>query len=146
MTAAQNSLTELKRHMSRFRSDKRNALSSEKLEKIDSFRDKFDTAIADNLNTPQALAAVWEVVKSNIPPPDKYDLLIDFDEVLGLKLNEAGTVGPEKIPAEIQQLSDKRKKLREENKFEESDKIRKIIEEKGYLLEDTPSGALLSRS
>ncbi|MCX6793885.1 MAG: class I tRNA ligase family protein, partial [Candidatus Gottesmanbacteria bacterium] len=146
LTAAQNSLTELKRQMSRFRFDKRNALASEKLEKIDAFREKFDAAIADNLNTPQALAVVWEVVKSNIPAPDKYDLLIDFDEVLGLKLNEVGNVPVEEIPAEIQALAKKREQLRVGKKFSEADTIRKEIESKGYILQDSPTGALIFRS
>jgi cysteinyl-tRNA synthetase len=140
LTAAKNSLTELRNHMRSFRTDGRNTLSGEKMEKIDAFRDKFDAAIADNLNTPQALAVVWEVVKSNIPSPDKYDLCMDFDEVLGLKLNVI-----EEIPAEIQKLADTRQKLREEKKFAEADAIRKEIESQGYILEDSPTGASLSR-
>ena len=124
----------------------RNSLSAEKLEKVDEYRNRFNEALADDMNTPQALAVVWEVVKSNIPSPDKYDLLIDFDEVLGLKLNEVGNVQTGEIPIEIQQLVDKRQKLRDEKKFEESDEIRKIIEDKGYVLEDTLAGALISRS
>jgi cysteinyl-tRNA synthetase len=115
------------------------------MEKIDAYRKRFDGALADDMNTPQALALVWEVIKSNIPAPDKYDLLIDFDEVLGLDLRDAEIVQRKEIPSEIQQLATKRQKLREEKKFKESDAIRKIIEEKGYILEDTPTGALISR-
>ena len=58
---------------------------------------------------PQALAVVWEVVKSNIPSQDKYDLLMDFDEVLGLRLTQdVGRRTQEKIPEEIQHLVKKR--------------------------------------
>jgi cysteinyl-tRNA synthetase len=145
LTAAQNSLNELRKQLAVMHKSGRNSLSAEKLEKIDSYRKRFDGALADDMNTPQALALVWEVVKSNIPAPDKYDLLVDFDEVLGLKLNEVGAPSAEEIPVEIQQLADKRQKLREEKKFEESDAIRKIIEEKGYILKDFPTGALISR-
>jgi cysteinyl-tRNA synthetase len=145
ITAAKNSLMELRNQMRSFRANGRNALSQEKMDKIDAFRSKFDAAIADNLNTPQALAVVWEVVKSNIPAPDKYDLLIDFDEVLGLKLNEVTSVALGEIPAEIQGLVKKRDKLRAEKKFADADMIRKEIESKGYILEDTPTGVLISR-
>jgi cysteinyl-tRNA synthetase len=136
---AQNSLRELRKELSHISG--RNSLSQEKLHKIDNYRKKFDNALADDMNTPQALAVVWEVVKSNIPAPDKYDLLIDFDEVLGLKLHSI-----DEIPVEIQQLADQRNKLRGEKKFEESDVIRKKIEEKGYILEDTATETLISRS
>ncbi len=146
LTAAKNSLTELRNHMKILRADGRNTLSREKVDKIDEFRDTFDAAISDNLNTPQALAVVWEVVKSNIPAPDKYDLLIDFDEVLGLNLKEVTGVSNVEIPSDIQDLAKKRDQLRAQKKFADADIIRQEIESKGYVLEDTPAGALLSRS
>ncbi len=141
LTAAKNSLNELRKQLAAMKNSNRNSLSEEKLTKVDAYRQQFDDALADDMNTPQALAVVWEVVKSNIPASDKYDLLIDFDEVLGLKLNVI-----EEIPADIQRLANERQKLRDEKKFAESDDIRKIIEKKGYTLEDTPTGPLLSRS
>jgi cysteinyl-tRNA synthetase len=145
LTAAQNSLNELRKQLIQMRRSKRNSLTTEKLEKVDGYRKRFDEALADDVNTPQALAIVWEVVKSNIPDPDKYDLLIDFDEVLGLKLNEVGNAPVEEIPAEIQALAKKREQLRAEKKFTDADTIRKQIESKGYILEDTSTGALISR-
>ena len=92
------------------------------------------------------LATAWEVVKSNIPAPDKYDLLIDFDEVLGLKLSEVTGVAAAEIPADIQALAKKRDQLRVEKKFADADTIRKELESKGYVLKDRPTGALISRS
>jgi cysteinyl-tRNA synthetase len=146
LTAAKNSLTELKHQMIQFRNTERTVLSDEKLQKVDMYREKFDAAIGDNLNTPQALAVVWDVVKSNIPSSDKYDLLVDFDDVLGLKLDQVQLTPVEKIPEEIQELAKKRDQLRAEKKFDEADAIRKLIESKGYSLKDTSTGALLTRS
>jgi cysteinyl-tRNA synthetase len=146
LTAAQNSLNELRKQVTAMRKSDRSSLSAEKLEKVDEYRTRFDEALCDDMNTPQALAVVWEVVKSNIPAPDKYDLLIDFDEVLGLKLNEVGDVQNAEIPSDIQALAKKRDQLRTEKKFVEADKARKEIESKGYTLKDTPAGALISRS
>lgn len=146
LAAAQNSLNELRKQLVSMRKSGRISLSAEKLQKVDTYRKRFDGALFDDMNTPQALAVVWEVVKSNIPSPDKYDLLIDFDEVLGLKLNEVGGVQAEKIPEEIQALAKKREQLRSEKKFTAADTIRKDIESKGYILEDTPTGTLIIRS
>ncbi|MEK7061133.1 MAG: DALR domain-containing protein, partial [Patescibacteria group bacterium] len=88
----------------------------------------------DDLNTPQALAVLWEMLKSNIPSGDKYDLALSFDEVLGLELNK----GPKEvvIPDEINKLIEKRNTLRKEGKFEEADRIRRGIEEKGFSIGD----------
>lgn len=101
---------------------------------VSEYREKFTTALNDDLNTPQALAVLWEMVKGSIPSPDKYNLALSFDEVLGLELSKS----PKKaeIPEEIKKLIEKRKELRKEGKFEEADKLRKLIEEKGFNLED----------
>lgn len=120
---------------------RRTALSPEKLDKTKIFQEKFAQAVQNDLNMPGALAIVWESVKSNIPSEDKYDLLISFDEILGLKLNmqqEINTKQP--VPAEITALAHQREQLRKEKKFDEADAVRKQIEEKGYTVEDTTAG------
>lgn len=141
LRSAQNALNELRTVISKFKveSSKRTTLTQEKLKKIDDMRKQFNEAITDDFNMPQALAVVWEVIKSNIPSQDKYDLLMDFDEVLGLNL-KAQMTSEEEIPDEIQNLVEERERLRKEKKFEESDAIRKQIEEKGFEVEDLPDG------
>lgn len=144
---AKKALTELRAAMSnfKFQMSNRNVLSEEKLEKVNAYRKKFDDALGSDLNMPQAVAVVWEVVKSNIPSPDKYDLLMDFDEVLGLGLRqETGDKRQEEIPEEILLLSKQREALRKEKKFGEADAVRMKIEEKGYVIEDTPGGVRIS--
>lgn len=149
LRSAQNALSELRTAMSNFHPPaggpmtNRKALSQEKLEKIDAYREKFDDTLANDLNMPQALAIVWEVVKSNIPSPDKYDLLMDFDEVLGLDLekNAKGMESKkEAVPEEVQKIIAAREALRNENKFDEADVLRKKIEDMGYQVEDTQFG------
>ena len=73
-------------------------------------------------------------------------MLIDFDEVLGLKLNEVDVPQAEEIPSEIQALVKKREQLRTDKKFSEADAVRKQIEKRGYILKDTPTRTLISRS
>jgi cysteinyl-tRNA synthetase len=120
----------------------RNQLSDEKMVKIEDFRSQFDNALSNDLNTPQALAVMWEVIKSNIPASDKYDLLMDFDNVLGLKLTDIPTVGPDtKIPSEITALLEERETLRKEKKFTEADNVRVQIEKLGYRIKDSPDSS-----
>ncbi len=165
MQSAQNSLMELRNQMGRLKESSRSVLSSEKLEKIDIYKNKFDAALWDNLNTPQALAVVWEVVKSNIPAPDKYDLLMNFDEVLGLKLSESSEEISEKIilPASNVTVSslvpsnmisaatisrlDNRELARQKKDYQESDKLRLDIEVTDRIIvEDTPMGTVIKKS
>jgi len=70
----------------------RNFLSEDKLTKIKAFEQKFKDAINNDLNMPQALAVTWEVAKSNIPSMDKLDLLLLFDEVLGLRFADLESI------------------------------------------------------
>lgn len=111
----------------------RSVLSAEKLSQTDSYLRRFDAALANDLQTAQALVVVWEVVKSNIPSVDKLDLLYSFDEILGLDLKSATF---DEIPTDIQELADKRQVLRGEKKFDEADQVRQEIEKLGYEVED----------
>ena len=120
---------------------RRTTLSNEKLSKTRTFQSKFDQAVSDDFNMPEALAVVWETIKSNIPSEDKYDLLMSFDEILGLNLNEQSTMSNDQsIPDEIKKLAEKREQLRKEKKYDEADEVRKEIEKKGYIIEDTSAG------
>lgn len=135
LTASQIALEKLRSLISSFRSEKeRTTLSQKKGGKMEEFRKRFEDSLNDDLNTPQALAVLWEMIKSNIPSSDKYDLALSFDEVLGLELNKS----PKEIeiPEEIKKFIEKRNILRKEGKFEEADRIRKVIEEKGFNIGD----------
>ncbi len=104
---------------------------------------KFKNYINNDLETPRALALLWEVIKSKkIDIETKYALIIDFDKVLGLNLSEIKT---EKIPTEILKLAKEREKYRQEKNFKKSDELRKKIEAAGWLVEDTPLGPKLKK-
>jgi cysteinyl-tRNA synthetase len=156
LEAAANAYSALQKQLSAISNQqsamRRVSLLEEKLEKINKFRQEFTSAVNDDLNTAKALAITWEVVKSNIPSEDKYDLLLLFDEVLGLNLRESrikpacrqGRNQESRIPEEIKQLAENREQLRREKKWEEADKIRQQIVEKGFTIEDTSSGAKIN--
>src|SRR3989344_6471422 len=120
----------------------RTILSPEKEGKLESYREEFRKSINDDLNTPKALAAMWEMLKSNIPSQDKYDALIDFDDVLGLGLKDI-QITEVKVPKEVAELVEKRELLRREGEFEEGDKLRMKIEEQGFRIEDSDQGPIV---
>jgi cysteinyl-tRNA synthetase len=141
LESAQNALVNLRSQISQLRQGfvgqaNRTVLSEEKNNKIDEYLEKFIAALSDDINVPQALAVMWEMLKSNIPSGDKYDLAMSFDEVLGLNL-KSQTANIKQIPKEIQILISKREQLRKEKKFEEADEIRDEIEKSGYKVKDT---------
>jgi cysteinyl-tRNA synthetase len=113
----------------------RTVLSEEKQKKVDEFRIGFLDALSDDINTPKAMAFFWDMLKSNIPSEDKYDLAMSFDEILGLKLNEAKI---SETPENIKLMITEREKLRSEGKYEEADKIRNEIQKLGFSVSDKP--------
>lgn len=102
------------------------------------YREKFLSAVNDDLNTPQALAVVQEVLKSKSPALEKLAAVLDFDKVLGLDL--AKVFGDCELPDEIKKLADARQISRNEKNFNQSDELRKKIENAGYMVEDAESG------
>ncbi len=110
---------------------------------IKSYLTKFTKEINDDLNTPKALAIVWEVVKdSELKDSDKKALLLEFDKVLGLNLKEAKEA---KVPAAIKKLAEERLKARNEKDWNRADKLREEIKKKGYLIDDKERGYVLRR-
>ena len=112
---------------------------------VNEYEEKFHKAINDDLNMPLAMGVVWEVVRSDKKSPKLAKLLLKFDSVIGLKINEEDKkeVNVE-IPEEILKLIKERKKARENKNWEESDRLRDIIKEKGYNVKDTKEGMEIS--
>ncbi len=108
------------------------------------YEEKFKSALEDDLNLPEALAVVWDLVKSNYPSSAKKKSLLRFDEVLGLDL-AAYRVERVEITDEARDLVTKRERLREEKRFAEADKIREDLGRLGYKVLDTDDGVKLIR-
>jgi cysteinyl-tRNA synthetase len=115
---------------------------------FEEFEKRFLDAINDDLNTPQALAIMWELVKSPHPTGPKLRTLFKMDRVLGLNL-ETLSLQLKKaqhiIPGNIQQLVEERQHLRKLRKFNAADQIRAKIEKLGYELEDTKKGPRVTK-
>jgi len=98
---------------------------------------QFLNSLEDDLNTPQALAIVWEVAKGQLAPTTKLATLIDFDRVLGLGLSNIEAIA---IPVEVEVLAEQRLAAREEKDFAAADRLRKAIADAGFNVEDTADG------
>lgn len=107
------------------------------------YLEKFSIEINDDLNTPRALAVLWEVVNSNsIPAKTKFALITGFDKVLGLNLERVKEETFE-IPEEILEIKAQREAARKQKEWEKSDELRDILIKKGYEVLDTPEGTIL---
>ena len=88
---------------------------------------------------PLAMGVVWEVIRYEKKSKQLADLLLKFDTVLGLKIDEENK--KEEIPEEIINLLKQRQQARQEKNWAESDRIRDLIKEKGYMVKDGKDGA-----
>jgi len=115
---------------------------------VEDFEKRFLDALNDDLNTAQALAVLWEVVKSPYPSGPKLRTIFKFDRVLGLNLQELSLQVrnvQQILPGHIQQLVEERQHLRKQRKFNAADQIRAKIEKLGYELEDTKKGPKVTK-
>ncbi len=99
-------------------------------------------AVNNDLNMPQALAVMWNMIKSDEPVSNKVGTLLKMDQILGLGLDQY--LGkPLEIPQEVLELVEKREEIRKSGDFKKADEIRKEIKKLGFEIEDTPSGPKL---
>lgn len=101
----------------------------------ENYQTLFHEAINDDLNTASGLAVVWELLKnSETSDADKKTTILDFDRVLGLKLDEKIT--EREMPAEVQALIEQRNEARANKDWATSDKLRDQIKELGFEVQD----------
>ena len=106
---------------------------------LQDFEKRFLEAINDDLNMPVAMSVVWEVVKYPKKSKQLMDLLVKFDQVLGFDL-EYYEPKEEELPEEILELVRQRDEARQNKNWAESDRLRDMLMEKGYIVKDTKEG------
>lgn len=97
---------------------------------------QFEETINNDLNLPQALAVVWEMVKSDNPSSSKAQSLLKFDQVLGLNLDEY-IAKKKEVPKEVMELVQAREQARKQKDFKKADELRKKVKKLGFKIEDT---------
>lgn len=103
--------------------------------------ERFRSALENNLNMSEAIAILNELLKSDSKKEDILATVLDFDKVFGLSLDKAEhKEGEDIIDSKIEEYAKQRDTARKERNYEEADKYRKLIEEAGYKVMDTPEG------
>jgi cysteinyl-tRNA synthetase len=132
MAAAQNGLLHLRNQVRTL------ADAAPAAQPNESYRESFLMAINNDLNMPQAMAVVQDLLKSDLAPGEKLATALDFDRVLGLDLHKAGE--DQRLPDEVQALADERVRARKEKQWALSDQLRDRIQAFGFTVQDTPQG------
>ncbi len=105
------------------------------------WRERFASALADDLNAPRALAVVWDVVRSpELPAADQSALLQHFEPCLGLGLDEPVAAPAPEGDERIDALVAEREEARRTRAFTRADEIRNQLATEGITIEDTPEG------
>ncbi len=135
--ASQNALNNLREQIRSW--DTKNGLPEQPNLADNPFWQRFLEAANNDLNLPQAIAVAWEMVKSGDTTSGASAVLLEMDKILGLGLKEylGKTI---EVSEEVQKLVEQRETARKAGNFEQSDKLRKEIEDLGFRIEDTPSG------
>lgn len=120
------------------------------LEDIQEYREQFKREIEDDINTADALAVIFNLVKEmnryldadkSLPTiKNAYELLMELTGVLGLIQRSE-----DRLDQEIENLIEKRQQARKERDFVLADKIRDQLKEQGIIIEDTPQGVKWKR-
>jgi len=138
LKSAQNALDNLYEKIRELKPSKNKNSVSQK-----NYLKEFSEYINDDLNTPKAIALMWEVIKSKeLSDSGKYKIIIDFDKVLGLGLSKVKKSG---IPQEVEKLVEEREKYRKEKNWQKSDELREKIKSLGFTVEDTPEGPKIKK-
>ncbi len=100
--------------------------------------ERFNTLINDDIDTPKAMALVWDLIKDDRrSDADKRATIADFDRVLGLNLSSIPILNDESIPPEILALAEAREEARTEKDWAKADALRVEIEARGYSVLDS---------
>ena len=128
------------------------AKEKEFLDSLSKYQDEFVAAMEDDLNTADAITAIFEMVTaintyirndcSSAFAEEALKVLLKFSNVLGLLEADSKE---EEISDEIKNLIEERQNARKEKNFARADEIRDLLKEKGITLKDTPQGVQIIR-
>lgn len=115
-------------------------------EVLDKMFTQFDEGMDDDLNTPVAIAAIFDATRALNKAIDDGQIGTNGREMILAAIDKVNSVfafmeGSElEVPEEIQKLLDERTAARKNKDWAMSDKIRDDIAAKGYIVKDTPQG------
>lgn len=131
LRSSQTALERLRMRVKKWSLNKEHRLSHAQ---VDELRNSFRDIVRNDLDMPNAMRFVWNLAKSDIPDGAKLELVLEFDEILGLGL-QAVSEYSEDI-SRFDEVLKKRKSLRDIGDFDDADVIREDIYRDGFFLED----------
>ena len=127
---------------------KAKAEPAEKLgEKGEEYLEKFNAAMENDLKTPEALSHMWSMLKdSDVTDSDKLGALLKMDRILGLDLDKIEARKEERVGGDLEwALVEERARAKKEKDFKRADEIRAELLSRGFVVKDTPQGAVLEK-
>ena len=141
-----NAADNLRYMMEQAKEDSMTDAEKDNLAKTKEFVTAFETAMEDDFNTADAIAAIFDLVKyanttataegSKEYAKALYDLLVKLADVLGLIVDKKEEI----LDDEIEALIAERQAARKEKNFARADEIRDELAAKGIVLLDTREG------
>ena len=121
------------------------------LANLTKYRDRFDSAMEDDINTADAISVIFELIKdvntqvregsSKKYAKEALAELMELANVMGILYDE--DTEDSGISEDIKALVEERQEARKLKNFVRADEIRDILKQKGYAVEDTAQGAKL---
>ena len=138
LESSQTALNRLRANVDKFR-EANNHL--ERMEVLDEYQSRFEEAINDDLNVPEALGVLWEMVRNQeVISKEAYDLILEFDRIFGLSLDKPVEKPQQDLDEEAMQLIEERKLARANKDWARSDALRDELKARGVIVKDTKEG------
>ncbi len=129
--------------------------TSKNVKLVQKSRKAFFAAMEDDVNTPKAVAVLFELVKEGntllskllLNRDDAKDILAllkEIDEIFSFIFWQEKTTA--KIPQEITALLERRERYRKEKEWQKADETRALLLKKGWQVEDTEKGPKLKKA
>lgn len=144
LTAARSSLARIDEFIDMLKEKSAGAAATTEPEWMAPIVDAFGKALDDDLNMPEAFAAVFNAISTGFKNKDSLDAgaaaavlsrMMAFDKVLNIMTKPA-----EEVPEEVLKLAEARAEARKTKQWAESDRLRDEISKLGWAVKDTPQG------
>ncbi len=109
------------------------------------WKERLDAALDDDLNTPKAVATMFEMLKDRaLSARSKFALAEMFDELFCMNIEQV--IGQtDAIPEKDLQKFERYKAFRANKQFIQSDALRKELEGLGYVIRDSAEGSSIAK-
>ncbi len=117
---------------------------------FEALKKPFTDAMSDDINTSNAITALYDVFKADTNTATKLAVIEDFDKVLSIGIIDRANKliaakAQEDIPQEVMALVEQRKAARAAKDFALADKLREEISQMGYIVEESRQGTRISK-